>query len=131
MKIKANEFRIGNLIDTPYGILPIYGISKNCIEVEYNSEDVSIYDFNLDECKPIPIIEEWLLKFGFIANGISYKLENNNYLIELYFYDCWNLNYIEKEKFGNGNVKLKGYWNIHQLQNLYFALTGNELEIFD
>ena len=77
MKIKANEFRIGNLIDTPYGILPIYGISKNCIEVEYNSEDVSIYDFNLDECKPIPITEEWLLKFGFIANGISYKLENN------------------------------------------------------
>ena len=79
--------------------------------------------------KPIELTEEWLLKFGFESNNVSYKINNDKFVFELYFYDAWNLNYVEKEKFGNDSVELSGYWKIHELQNLFFALTGNELTI--
>lgn len=79
--------------------------------------------------EPIPLTEEWLEKFSFKHNKVAYKIDNENFVFELYFYDAWNLNYVEKSNFGNGNVELSGYWTVHQLQNLYFALTGEELTL--
>lgn len=119
MAITASELRIGNFINksikngngkilvrqiTPYDILNIY-------------EDESRYNF-----EPITITEEWLLKFGFENDG----------------YDHWNgPEYFELAKKTNGewinSVNCYEYDHgvpikyIHQLQNLYFALTGKEL----
>lgn len=82
-----------------------------------------------EEFEPIELTEEWLLKMGFDSNKVAYKIDNERFLFELYFYDAWNLNYTEKPKFGNGNVEISGYWYVHQLQNLFFALCGEELKI--
>lgn len=71
-----------------------------------------------DDLMAIPLNEEWLLKFGFeLINGNKYRnghielLDGPNHCYE-YFY--------------GGFTKIK---YVHQLQNLYFALTGEELEI--
>ncbi|WP_312306563.1 hypothetical protein [Chryseobacterium sp.] len=82
-----------------------------------------------EEYEPIELTEEWLKKFGFDSNKVAYKIDNDRFIFELYFYDAWNLNYVEKAKFGNGCVELYGYWKIHELQNLFFDLTGEELKI--
>ncbi len=82
-----------------------------------------------DQYDPIELNEDWLLKFGFESNNVAYKIDNDRFVFELYFYDAWNLCYVEKSKFGNGSVELSGYWKIHELQNLFFAITGEELKI--
>ena len=69
------------------------------------------------EYKPIPLTEEWLLKFGFdsMFSGAGY-----------------HKNGVEIGNNHNGFYILATSYQIefiHQLQNLYFALTGEELTI--
>ena len=106
--MKANELRIGNYVNWIDGkIQEITGKDIHWKEKNDNTE-LSPFDF-----APIPLTEEWLLKFGF--------RESNKYLFKYklglkkrgdnYFYD---------------NISIK---HVHQLQNLYFALTGEELTL--
>lgn len=74
----------------------------------------------LDTVYPIALTEEWMLKLGF-------KLCLNQEWLLCKGALCLNL--------GNNNIweyggkVLTGPIYVHQLQNLYFALTGQELEI--
>ena len=70
-----------------------------------------------DYANPIPIIEEWLLRFGFeLEEGWYWKSSLRLFNIRgLYF---------------RANFPIKAdILYVHSLQNLYFALTGEELEI--
>lgn len=106
--MKANELRIGNyILDNLGGILKIKSISTES-------------DFS--HIKPIQLTEEWLLKFGFewknfaMRNGrISIRNSDNKYHIHL-----------TNEAASTITIQIK---YVHQLQNLYFALTGEELTI--
>ncbi|HAY3504311.1 TPA: hypothetical protein JRX02_002937 [Elizabethkingia anophelis] len=79
--------------------------------------------------KPIELSEELLVILGFESRNSTYIIENDKYEFSLFFYDAWNLYYKEKEKYGDTEIELCGYWHIHELQNLFFALTGEELTI--
>lgn len=83
---------------------------------------------NIGAIEPIPLTEEWLLKFGFDKTG-----EDD---FDKTFGDIKQIS-IRKTKLFTSN-KLGVYYNstritiikyVHQLQNLYFALTGEELKI--
>jgi len=74
--------------------------------------------------KPIPLTEEWLVKFGFFE---KYKSCFNR----------WNIKGFSLNDNEDRNGDLQGVFiydyklevsYVHQLQNLYFALTGEELE---
>lgn len=66
------------------------------------------------DLEPIPLTEEWLLRFGYT------KISNNSFIITGHcIWICNDLFRCDK----NGIV-LK---HVHQLQNLYFALTNQEL----
>lgn len=72
---------------------------------------------------PIPLTEEWLVKFGFewsIAHQ-AHHLEGFAYVIDICQLYCRVIKYKR-----NGEV-LTSIKHVHQLQNLYFALTGEEL----
>ena len=122
--MRANELRIGNLV--AYGVhpVPIKSIHTESVlkkevhvYVELN-ENLNYYCIDVLEVKPIPLTEEWLLKFGFI------KSSDNNY----YKGDKFTI-YNRFENFGliGGLLSWKEFKYVHQLQNLYFALTGEEL----
>lgn len=129
--IKPEELRKNNLVrDIESGrIGPILTISeKRCsVKMEFSKLSQSY-----DEFEPIPLSEEWLLRFGFQKDDIVdeidgklfviFTLNNSDYFIELWineqiyrFTDDCNL-----------NIALS---SIHQLQNLFFSLTGEELTI--
>jgi hypothetical protein len=124
--MNANELRLGNLIwdcdeNTFY---PIEEIKKNTqanICVIYRNGSFMSIDIN-----PIPITFKWLSKFGFIYDDnwhwqLGINPFTKDYLLDL----CW----IDGDEFPfyrNGFFKIK---YIHQLQNLYFTLTGEELII--
>lgn len=92
----------------------------------------SIFDL-WDDCLPekygykaIPITEKWLLSLGFVEEFSTNK--KNRWLSKgCVSYNC-QLNRIELTCGGSPRLILpKNIIYIHQLQNLYFALTDEEL----
>jgi len=77
--------------------------------------------------KPIPLTEEWLVKFGFKFD-VGYHLGDLK-KIRIDYYDdsnIWNIAQMIGSMPMYIDVKIQ---YVHQLQNIYFALTGNELTL--
>ena len=110
--MKANELRIGNWYD--HNGIPKQA-TPNTIEEVWESER--------SWCKPIPLTEEWLLKFGFEKEKENYSWYFKGKVIINVFNDvAYKLN-------TGGCTRYEPFKHVHQLQNLYFALTGEELTI--
>jgi hypothetical protein len=115
--IKASDYRIGNIIYQNGKITII-----DSLERSVNDWDRTNYKRTIDT-NPIPLTEEWLLKFGF-----DYYKSNNSYQLDTKLgFSIWgriisgfNV-YYESDEIG------ETFKYVHQLQNLIFALTGNEL----
>jgi hypothetical protein len=129
MALSANEFRLGNLVY--YHIEDKMDERKEWDEVspiDYDDLRCFVEYEDNSEYKPIPLTEERLLKFGFEKrghvkflgeayqrfvlgrNGI-YSVNEIAYIYEINDHDLCEIKYA------------------HQLQNLYFALTGEELSL--
>lgn len=120
--MKANELRIGNLINIDDCLTEIAGITKSTVFF-----DGGFQMFIAGGIEPIPLTEDWLLKFGFKKIGRAYKLINFGKFI---FHDYMGISFYPA---GLVNSLLRSDFlkYVHQLQNLYFALTGEELLIKD
>jgi hypothetical protein len=114
--MEVQELRIGNLV---------IGISNlpETIELITNDRiDTDNHDsLHIKQIQPILITQEWLLKFGFEKDGIAcltkfYKGISFSSLSP--FKEVHPCTYIES------TIEYA-----HQLQNLYFALTNEELTI--
>lgn len=126
-KSLATELRIGNLVNYA-------NITNRVVRIEFTKFRIVpvgqlIFKDTFD-IEPIPITEKWLLNLGFESSGLSggiFVLDNvidgtSDFVIEtdgIEFYPqvdrdacCW-----------------AKFQYIHQLQNLYFALTGHELTL--
>lgn len=110
--MKASELRIGNHIQDNDDNLII--IDRELMHyIDCCGEDESGYE-------SIQLTEEWLLKFEFE------KIEQG-FVNQICLYsgnDCFNYNVSFFEHHNLITIKY-----VHQLQNLYFALTGEELKI--
>jgi hypothetical protein len=119
--IQANELRIGNVTKE--------GIIKNFWERGVHVGFGKCYEFS--ELEPIPLTEQILLKCGFRQNKFSEKL--------IYFLSIPNLKTEIHCEFFRGAfvVELNNHLvpiiteaeNLHDLQNLYFSLCKQELQI--
>jgi hypothetical protein len=132
--MKASELRIGNYVNVPnyeqcpFRIDAFEHCSEKFIkvaqEVKLNGFEVHPITWYGDNLQPIPLTVEWLLKFGFKNNSMNtYNILLQGFLLE------YNLQHnvvdaVNKVHF-NLNIPVK---YVHQLQNLYFALTGEELK---
>jgi hypothetical protein len=117
--MEAKELRIGN----------IFGFGEMIHEATHwdirNLRVQELKGENSLTYKPVPLTEEWLLKFGFETskwddnNSLRKMIGSNDYTIVFYSNDICEI----------GGVITKKIEFVHQLQNLYFALTGEELTI--
>ena len=119
--MEVRELRIGNLVQDNKG---------NTIEVDASlfvaDMDPNGY-FDLSDCLPIQITPEWLEKLGFIRSDKTYSYQTSDqFYIDWTMEDGICLNGIYDDIMSNGD-KLEHIKYIHQLQNLYYALTGDEL----
>ena len=120
--MEAKELRIGNLVN--YRIEDKFDERKEWLEVsEIDATDLQCID---NDFSPIPITKEWLLKFGFKENDNIYKLNNFGKFI---FFEHLNSFGFYPSGLLNSLMRMDNLKSVHQLQNLYFALTGKELEI--
>tara|TARA_R110000772_G_scaffold36098_6_gene86688 strand:+ start:8842 stop:9192 length:351 start_codon:yes stop_codon:yes gene_type:complete len=112
--MKASDLRIGNWVNL------------NNKDVQVKCRDITVLEYwekkpnekSTEYFKPIPLTEEWLLKFGFnvkmgsVSHNHSYikdRIIIKNLLRGGFYYDETNIKHV------------------HQLQNLYHALTQKEL----
>lgn len=157
--IKPQELRIGNLVTDEF-----YDSCKTIIEVEsINKKGINLLieddgdlpelaemwvspEFTFDKLHPIPLTEEWLIKFG-AKNcgewGLSILLDDENYTETYLLIDnpSWDTNTFYEVDYGTSKkmhsinaetdelktIAIIQY--VHQLQNLVFSLTGEELTI--
>ena len=124
--MNANELRIGNIVEYDGLVLSVLGVSESDIEIQcpggYASEWV-----DLDDCEPIPLTEKWILRMGFqdcfsefigpvtISWGqrIVSTGERRTFCLDGEIPDAWK-------------IRIQ---SVHQLQNIVFTLTSEELEI--
>jgi hypothetical protein len=147
MELKATDLRIGNWV-----VLVKENIYEN---KDYQLDAYDIYkasEFDdITECLlPIPLTEEWLIKFGFEKinertfriidkskdEKLGYKDERNWKELDIIYWEYIAMgSYAKGYKFKWNDEKYVNYQKektidyVHQLQNLYFALTGEELTI--
>lgn len=138
--MKANELRIGNWVSRRGDLKQVQGVLPDAVLL-YVSPRVyggvnKASRVVLKSINPIPLTEEWLVKFGFEQDSSGSCKEG-----------WWRSFDIEKtrDKFGVTLIEETGVMefhydagtfeqtitvkHVHQLQNLYFALTGEELTI--
>jgi hypothetical protein len=123
--MEAKELRIGNWVShTP---------SKNeTTEANFIVSEINKFSANTinglyaENCEPIPLTEEWLLKFGFekVSWNNDFKINLSNSWSLIYDFD---VNKLCIDSGLNANYLQTNY--VNQLQNLYFALTGEELTL--
>jgi hypothetical protein len=110
--MKATELRIGNLVN------------ENGEVIKIRQETLCDFANGYVVFEPIPLTEEWLLKFGFKKPAHTWCGD----VFHLTEWDKYPINWCVAMNKNNAVIieKLK---YVHQLQNLYFALTGEELKI--
>lgn len=113
--MKSTELRIGNLIQSAHGsIVIVETISP--MTVGMIPSNSAAYDC----ISPIPLTEEWLARFGF-----EYERSLSLYMFEHMGFKEGDLNTLLLF-YGEGTVNCQ---YVHQLQNIVFALTGEELKL--
>jgi hypothetical protein len=134
----AKELRLGNMVGVPRkvfgdGLHPrpevvvcvVVGITKDVIKASYSYAERLLWrGFDFCEIEPIPLTEEHLLEAGFEEyneeegeDGITDYYRKNGIIFSRRYgtiVDCVTHAQIQY---------------LHQLQNLYFALTGEELRV--
>ena len=115
--IQPNEIRIGNYLLTPRK--QFFKVKTISLDLLHDSEDDYVVNyFNLDECSPIQLTEEILLKCGEKYNNSGFNLgkfkvlkstegvfiiPTNNKLVQIYF--------------------------VHDLQNFYYYYENTKTEL--
>lgn len=154
--IKDTELRIGNLLQekSTGDILPVLEIyrgevinSYQQVWITYNFDRYGKYTQYIHNCEPIPLTEEWLLKFGFEKKQKEFynrrAVPTEFYWLKEFYVDIdeltgpnglepficfgYDKDYFPKDHTYFNWIATPDY--VHQLQNLYFALTGHELEV--
>jgi hypothetical protein len=143
--MEVNQFRKGNIVQFEK---PVNVQLGDIIDLTERTISLSSYGIHLIDCDEktkinlIPITEEWLKKFEFKKqNSIKHYL--------LYTVKTKHQQYFSVSEMLDGYEdpnelslkEIKKYWSfdgnkydakikyVHQLQNLYFALTGEELKL--
>lgn len=133
--MKTNNFRIGNYVEFENQVHEVIGTSETEVKIKIKSN--SSYSLltrwvAISSIKPIPLIEEWLLDFGFnkeYKKGYIGKdfLNQDFVLTEPFVLGEWQKGYVFQFSVGSWS-KYKEFKYVHELQNFYSPMTGEELE---
>jgi len=124
--IHKTEVRVGNKImfSDDSSIFEVSGIHEFGLDVVNDIEETYI---EYDQFEPIPLTEELLLKCGF-----EYTDEEKEFL-QLSVFRTFKLNADNSDNFSSVTFRINDttieITSIHQLQNIFFALTNQELKI--
>lgn len=129
--MEVTELRIGNVVFTESELVArVTGLHNKFVCFDGHTEDIR-------DCRGILLTEELMLKFG-VEEGIGSTQYSNGKHVKTFHFECLSI----QEEQNNGTfcvfITCGGYGDrkeicyleyVHQLQNLYRALTGEELTV--
>ena len=129
--IDARQLMIGNYLTVDGKYIRVKDIGDDGINIFWYHE-MTHYDVLFEDLEPIPLDNEILTKCGF-----EKKDRSNEYWDFWILDNGWYIGMAHHNEPSAGVEKNSYYWgenyvqikSLHQLQNLYFALTGEELKI--
>jgi hypothetical protein len=122
--MNTNELRIGNLCQDKISgaLLKVTGTHEN--DISFYVIDRNLFPLQPGwQAEPIPLTEEWLLRFGFEKN------DNNQFILMEGSVDILFNKDLNGWTCDGINFSINMTEHVHQLQNLYFVLTGEELKL--
>lgn len=123
--MEAQELRIGNIIQVENDYEYIQGLQSTIAKCCLLGYDKGVWQ-KYEDIQPIHITKGWLLMFGFTQQSLGF--------VNLNYYCKNNIVYSLSDgnvELDNPNIALTQIKYVHQLQNIYFALTNEELTIKD
>lgn len=117
--IEPSELRLGNFINNNNKVIEIT-LAQN-VTVTANTFS-GMLSLRKQDIIPIPLTEDWFIKFGF-ENKSIYFVKDGEYRFTL----AENKVYVQVGPDELGCF-IRTIQYVHELQNLYFALTGTELK---
>lgn len=147
--MKATELMIRNLVNiTKAAQKDLWDINEievksNCYEIaRLEIDELNLFvdgeeiEFNYAEIEPIELNDEWLTRFGFTGGNKCYKDASSIDILKTDFYlrpsylggYYWGFN-VDDAKLDCELNDVRPLKYVHQLQNLIFALTNEELTL--
>jgi hypothetical protein len=127
--MKASELRIGNYVQANSSFIKgepmmvtelISDDGETKIQAWCISPKCRAYGNSNNAIDPIPLTHDWMMRFEWAGlDGVRYVFKDNEY------YSISE----DGSLFFERTYTATDVMYVHQLQNLYFALTGSELEI--
>jgi hypothetical protein len=124
--MKTNDLRIGNYVSFHDVWCKVVGIDNDRILIEYHNGDTDYC--HIDYIDPIELTEELLVKLGFEGEMYEFCLLADDFNITVNLIE----NRVDISYFGNCEAELCIKYNVkylHELQNLCYCITGQEIEI--
>lgn len=122
--LKSTELRIGNWINTPEGQKKF---TSSMMFGMYNTEVLSVEQFD-SRYKPIPLTEDLLINLGAKKYNSIYFITLFKLKAEIHLENFDDI-IVPSIKSDYLDLILDEIKYVHQLQNLYFALTSEELKM--
>lgn len=121
--MNPNELRIGNLVFYQRNLSlkeveVVTGLMSDTVFLSADHEGVT-HPKSIASIEPIPLTEEWQGRLGVV------EIRDDGKKIKRY-------NVVFDANINSGNISFYSWIElryVHQLQNLYFALTGEELKL--
>lgn len=133
-ELKCTDLRIGNWIKANGALSVIIGkvIEINLVHVVIENND-GYTSLPLSILEPIEFTEEVLVKIGFEKHDEAmniYAFENERAIV-VYIPNrkLLKIEGVENDVLIDRNIRLNNVAHLHQLQNAYYCLTGEELNI--
>ncbi len=130
--IESNELRLGNWVKWEDSPVKTIAIKKNKLDVLVKSGDKQhIKNLDYNQISPYPVSPELLAVNGFKKNLLFPHL--HAYTHEKYHLNINIVGHISEISFGlipqNMGMIFQQNISLHQLQNLFYVLTNNELQV--
>lgn len=116
--MKSQELRIGNWVNKDLSVDDMVTIQVGIGDLLSNEVIENLY--------PIPLTEEWLAKFGLGPN--IWFCDSSYYIFKDSHFEIhkeWSIKV--RNVTHTTEIEFGFFKYVHQLQNLYYALTGEEL----
>jgi len=140
--MNINELRIGNLVTDQWyesfkTILKVESINENGINLQIEddgnwSECAQRWigeEYKIGEIYPIPLTKELLDKTNLEKVDFYYHIYKGRYEVTPMAKPYWGIWLGKIESLPDTQEFMTGIEYLHELQNIYFALTSTELEI--
>jgi len=137
--MQPHELRVGNLVGYNELIGAILQINWDAIELLTQEYVSGVYAPGMiyETVRPIPLTKEWCLKLGFVEqeNHVGLIARSPGYPSQRFDIDYWEQEseiFMKSGRWKRYNMncfKMRHIKHVHEIQNLYYVLTGEELSL--